>query len=121
MAANDTPTKPERSSDFVERYANHVAFELNALDVRLVFGTTQKDSPTSAHTAISMTWAEAKILHHYLSGNLMIYESLEGKIRIPRGAIPPPPPAPKEDASPERVAVANALRRLYDDFVSEQG
>jgi len=121
MATEPTePKQHERSPDFVHRYANHVAFELNALDVRMVFGTTEKDAPTSQHTAITMTWAEAKILHHYLSGNLMIYEGLEGKIRIPSGAIPPPPPSLKEGASPERIAVANALRKLYDEFVAEQ-
>jgi hypothetical protein len=109
------------SADFVHRYANQVTFELNSSDLRIVFGITEKNAPVF-HTAITVTWAEAKLLHHFLSQNIKSYEFFEGKIRIPAGMMPPSPPEPREDRKDDSTAqtIYRKMVKLHEALLADQ-
>lgn len=116
------PPAVNRSPDFMHRYANQVSFDLNVSDLRIVFGTTEKNAPSVYHTAITVTWAEAKILRYLLEQNIKAYELFEGKILIPMGMMPPPPQAPKPEQKDDTRAQAihAAMVKLYEDLLADQ-
>ena len=110
------------SADFVHRYANQVTFELNVSDLRIVFGITEKNAASVYHTAITVTWAEAKLLHHFLLQNIKAYEFFEGKILIPAGMMPPSPPEPREDRKDDSTAqtIYREMVKLHEAFLADQ-
>lgn len=118
----DDPSALNRSANFIHRYANQLTFELNVSDLRIVFGTTEKNAPSTYHTAITVTWAEAKILKYLLAYNLALYEAFEGKVFIPFGMLPPPPTPPSEDKKDDTRAqeIHQTLLKLYSDLMAEQ-
>ena len=92
-AATTATNTAVRAPDFIHRYANQITFDLNPSDIRIVFGTTEKNGSNLQHTAITVTWAEAKILRYLLTQNIAVYEAFEGKIMVPLGLLPPEPSA----------------------------
>ena len=118
----DEPTTLNRSADFVHRYANQVTFELFTSDLRIMFGTTEKNAPSSYHTALTATRAEAKILRYLLSQNIAVYEAFEGKVFIPFGMLPPEPPAlkPEQKDDARAQAIHEAMVKLHSDLSADQ-
>ncbi|HEY4359990.1 MAG TPA: DUF3467 domain-containing protein [Bryobacteraceae bacterium] len=100
-------------------YANLVNLEMNDLDLKLLFGQTSQLSGNRVpewHTAVTMTWAEAKIFSFFLQINLAIYEQQNGPIKVPDSLIPPPFRGPSEEAdgdsgSKDFIETVEALRR----------
>lgn len=76
-------------------YANNVRFDMNAWDLRLVFGqlmpsgVTRGESVVDWHTDVTIPWAQAKLMHLYLGINLALYEAENGPIKLPPRVIPP--------------------------------
>jgi hypothetical protein len=80
-----------RTSDFVDRYANNVTLESSVWDLQMLFGTldqTTKPESVRHHTAMHVTWAQAKLMAFHLQANIMFHEAANGKIKIPDGAMP---------------------------------
>lgn len=112
--------KPTRTPDFVERYANNVTFDMQGTDITIEFGVVSRDGVTESHTAIRLSWAEAKIIHYLLGQNLTIYEGVNGEpIQVPRGLLPKPPTPPTEESKsskPWSESVYDELKRRHEAF-----
>jgi hypothetical protein len=82
----------QKTADFVSRYANHIRFEPTVFDLKIIFGESDVSSTPHEtvfqHTAITVTWAEAKLALWYLLVQLIVQESENGAIIIPPKQIP---------------------------------
>ncbi len=115
------PPRFVRDENFVSSYANDVQFELGATDLTLTFGQTGFNKPTRQHTAMTMSWPEAKVMVYFLQANLLIYEAIEQrKITIPKGLIPPAPVMPEEtEETATHMATAwEQIRKLHDELIA---
>lgn len=117
--ADDTFTK---SPEFIERYANHVSFDLQGTDIKILFGNRAPNAPV-LHTAMTLAWSEAKLLHYLLGQNIAIFETINGEpIQIPKAIMPSSPNPPTEEqiatSGGTAVAVHEAMKRLYEAFVA---
>ena len=121
-AATTATNTAVRAPDFIHRYANQITFDLNASDIRIVFGTTENNGPNLQHTAITVTWAEAKILRYLLTQNIAVYEAFEGKIMVPLGLLPPEPSAltPEQEKDARSRTIYDAMVKLHADLLSDQ-
>ena len=63
------------------------------------------------HTAMTISWLQAKIFHYYLTVNLGVYELQHGKIKIPATLVPPEPPPPTGDLANDAAA-----QQFYEFF-----
>jgi hypothetical protein len=94
-------------------YSNTANFELNEADLKILFGQTYQSSGKTAsewHTAVTMSWPQAKLFCFFLRSNIAIYEANNGAIRIPRGLTPAEPPSPSENEAD--TAMAEALNKI---------
>jgi hypothetical protein len=118
MADESNGTTPVLAKNFFSAYANNVHFELQSLDLRIIFAQTRQNQPAELQGAVVMSWPEAKLMAHFLARNLAIYEVVSGKIAIPPEMLPKEPPALKEDESNETVkAIHSATTRLYRQLI----
>lgn len=91
----DTETKPStlelvQSEDFKSVYANHIQFETSGWDLRIRFGQLDQklgQNTVVEHTAVTIPWAQVKLMAYLLRVNLAIHEHLNGRITIPPGII----------------------------------
>lgn len=85
--------KYEQSDDFESRYANNVFFSTSIFDVKMVFGDILQFPNVQAsvvqHTAITLSWREAKIAALFLVMNVAMHENQFGTLDIPAGILPP--------------------------------
>lgn len=108
---------------FSSVYANNVQFETSTFDLKVIFGELdQSEKPTiiNQHTAISMTWVQAKLLCYFLQVNLAFYEADNGLIKIPPAVFPPdigPLPAGFED-NPNVKAVWEFVKQLRQQLAA---
>ena len=109
-----------RTNDFADRYANSVTLESSVWDLKMLFGTLdQTPGPESVrqHTAMHVTWAQAKLLSFFLQANLMFHEAANGTIRIPEGAMPPPiDPAEPVWSFPDAANMIEKLAKLRSEL-----
>jgi hypothetical protein len=128
---NPTPETPapipvdyrRDDEEFIEGYANNVFLESSAWDLRLIFGQTEASKGANVvvqHTAITLPWSQVKVLSYLLQFHLILQESENGKIAVPKGVIvrPTAPSEELEKQFPNAPKVFEAVRRLYDDFVT---
>jgi hypothetical protein len=76
--------------DFVTDYANHSLLESSNWDLKLTFGHLEQSlGPNNIvqTTAITIPWAQAKVLHYFLTLHLIGHEAELGRIVIPAGII----------------------------------
>lgn len=109
-----------RSDDFQARYANNIQFQPNELDLKMLFG--EVDVPAlqvEQHTAIVMTWLQAKIMHHYLTINLTIHEMTLGKIQGSPAVFPgePQPPTGELADNPIALAIYEYMKKARAEFI----
>ena len=121
--AGDDQLKFERTSDFRFVYANNVQFEISRLDLKIVLGITELEQSTKQHTAINITWPEAKLASYFLQVNVAIYEAavLGGKIQIPKEMwpTPPVPPTPEQEVSnPFAREAFEKVEKLHAAFIA---
>jgi hypothetical protein len=93
-------------------------------DLKLTFGQTdQKISATTVvqHTAITVSWAEAKVLAYFVNAHVASHEAQIGRIVLipdivlpPSEEIPPNIPAAKH-ATWKKAYVA--MNKLYQAFI----
>jgi hypothetical protein len=118
MDESSKQTNEDRPDEISTDYANNFAIEGTLWDLKALFGEySGRSKSVEWHTEITMPWATAKLLAHYLQVNVAIYEIENGKVRIPPSAIPaPPPPAREGDRAAQ--AVFNMLKEHWDRFVA---
>lgn len=105
-------------------YANQANFEIGDLDVKILFGQVSQLSGKPAidwHTAVTMAWAEAKLLSLYLRVNIAIHEATHGAIKIPAGLLPPSIPAPEDIATnPVSKKLFDTIQAIRSELMDEQ-
>ena len=114
----DQPTS--QAKDFFTVYANNVQFELQALDLRMLFGQTRQGQSPEQQGVVIVSWPEAKLTAHFLALNLALYEGISGKITIPPDMIPsePPPLTPEQEKDPIAKAIHATSARLHRELLA---
>jgi len=83
----------QHSSDFRLRYANNVFYETTLFDIKTTFGelvqSPGKETFVEQHSAITMSWLEAKLAVIFLAINVATHEKKFGTVSIPEGVMPP--------------------------------
>ena len=83
----------ERIDAFREMYANNVRFEASTWDIRTIFGVldqSEGETVVRQHTAMNVSWAQAKLIIYFLYLNVLIHEESNGPITVPASVQPPP-------------------------------
>jgi hypothetical protein len=129
--ASDKPVVPSASYEFAdevyEAYANNVYFESSSWDLKLIFGQLDQSEGKVRivqHSAITVPWAQAKLMVYWLRGQIEAHELVNGEIHIPPPVIPQPlPPITDEikKSDPNAEAVYAIFNRLRDEFFSSLG
>lgn len=110
----------ERAEDFSSLYANHVRYESSVWDLKLIFGELDQSKGPSAvqqHTAISVSWLQAKLLAYFLAVNVTLHQAQNGNVQVPVSVLPPRPDENNPDVVDEKGK--NVLRYLawvHDQF-----
>jgi hypothetical protein len=85
-------TKFEQSDNFASSYANNVFFSTSIFDIKMVFGDIVQfpnaQPYVEQHTAITLSWREAKIAALFLAMNVAMHENQFGALDIPAGILP---------------------------------
>jgi hypothetical protein len=114
----------KKAPDFASAYANNVFLESSLWDLKLIFGQNDQQLGVNAvvqHTAITIPWAQIKVLKYFLDSHLAAHEIMNGRIIIPLNVIPPVlPEAPKEllKDNPKLPEVVAVLKSKYDSFIA---
>jgi hypothetical protein len=108
-------TSVERVEDFVSGYSNNVQFENSAWNLKILFGELDLSGPKPVieqHTAITVSWVEAKLLAYFLQIQIAAHELENGKVQIPTKLLPPDPTVSTEGPFKEIGT------KLYRQFIS---
>lgn len=112
-----------QSEDFGSVYSNNVQFESFPADLNIIFGESRilDGKPiTEQHTAVRMTWAQAKLLAFFLTVQIDIYEFEHGKISIPKPMLPPVMTMTEEyKIFPKAQVVIDFINKLRDKFLAD--
>jgi hypothetical protein len=114
-----------RHDNFESWYSNNIQFKPTEWDLKAVFGEMEPQNDGSVtvqqHTAIVVSWLQAKIMHYFLGMNLGAYELTHGKIPIPQSVIPiePVPPSGELD-TPETRMLYEYMKKFRDQFIASQ-
>jgi hypothetical protein len=127
MPDDSTPTLPGdntikfgRAEDFESLYANHTQYESSVWDLKFVFGQLDQGKGPQfieQHTAMSVSWPQAKLMAYFTLVNLIIHQANNGTIQVPVAVRPPRPDA--SDPTIQDEAGKNVLRYLgwvHDQF-----
>src|SRR5579871_6039528 len=124
MDENKASSPPGSGEDDLNvEYANNTYFVPNIWDLKVLFGELSGSKPgVDWHTSITLPWAHAKLMSHYLNLQLAAYELVNGKIKVPRVMIPKAPEPPTEEqlksdtnAKAFYELLAEHHRRLIDE------
>jgi uncharacterized protein DUF3467 len=125
-ATTETPIelKYERTDDFVFAYANNAYFESSAWDLKIIFG--QLDQPVGEaarirqNIAITVPWAQAKLVLYYLRLHVEANELQNGKVSIREDLLPPEPTPPSSELENNPIAqkMYELVRKLRADFIA---
>jgi hypothetical protein len=125
---SQSPTESDlsfvRDDDFTSLYANSVRFETSAWDLKMLFGELDQSNPSGKsrvvqHTAMAVSWLQAKIMAYYLYANVILHEADYGKIQLPPNLQPAPlGPLPEEFSGNEIAREARAhIERLRKELI----
>jgi hypothetical protein len=96
MSDQENPIKSPftRREDFAFRYANNVQFTVSIWDLTAIFGELTlssdiNDVGVQQHTAITMSWLQAKTMAAFLILNVVRHEQKHGAIAVPSMVLPP--------------------------------
>ena len=120
------PTLPiagyEHAENFFSAYSNNAQFESNPWDLRIIFGEqVQREGKIviEQHTAIRLSWVQAKLVAHFIRLHVALNEFENGKIKVPNSIIPPVATLPEEFATnPQAVQAIQLTNKLRDEFVA---
>lgn len=115
-----TQSEAEATYDYESVYANCAHLELSGFDLKLIFGQLDQSNgqpQVDWHTAVTLPWAQAKILAYFLQANVETFEAVNGKIKLPIGTLPPAPTAHAKSARTPRVDQGQGLAaKLYQQL-----
>jgi hypothetical protein len=120
MDESARPPSTDQPDEITSDYANNVALEQTVWDLKLIFGEfSNRLGTVEWHTSITMPWAQAKLLSHYLQANVAVWEINNGSVAIPEAMIPPPlaPLTPEQAKDPKQKAVFETIKALQDRFI----
>jgi hypothetical protein len=126
----------QNNADRVEReemaseYANNALLEPSVWDIKIYFGQwyQSKNGEVDWHTAVTMPWAQAKLLAHYLSVNIAVYEKMHGKVKVPASLLPKTveshaeslgAPLPTSD-DPLQSAITELIGSMTKEFIEKE-
>jgi hypothetical protein len=112
-----------RHENFESWYANNIQFHPSAWDLRMVFGELDLRDGNGfvrQHTAMTVSWIQAKLMIYFLSLQVYVHELTDGKIAIPPGALPPAPIPPVGDLENDPIAlqVYEHIKKAHEEFVA---
>lgn len=103
-------------------YANNTRFEPSLWDLKILFGELENGPEDKVRigwrTAITMPWAQAKILAYYLRLNLAFHERQMGTINLPEPIHPTPPTPPDKglESDPNAMEMYAKLQQIYTEM-----
>ena len=112
-----------KSQDFANTYANNVFFESSLWDLRMIFGQNDQQLGPNAvvqHTAVTVPWAQVKLMKYFLDAQLLAHEIQNGRIHIPPNVVPlvlDELPKEIEKLDPKAREIWNAVKANYDSFI----
>jgi uncharacterized protein DUF3467 len=128
MAKKDKKSDPdkiklERTDSFFSTYANNAYFESSTWDLKIIFGQLdQSSTPNSIkqNVAVSLPWAQAKIMVYYLRLHIAAEEIADGKIHIRPDVMPtePPAPTPEQASDPTFMKLYEFATKLRQEFIA---
>ncbi|HEY1219527.1 MAG TPA: hypothetical protein VGF03_11360 [Bryobacteraceae bacterium] len=108
-----------RNEEFASLYANNVQFESSVWDLKIMFGQLdQAKGPNviEQHTAMTVSWPEAKIAAYFLLVNIIGYQSANGPIQIPSVVVPPRPDPNNASLDEAGKKVIEYVAWIHDQF-----
>jgi len=123
-STNAAPTtKIKRIEDFLSYYANNVQFEQTAFDLKITFGELDQSGSeicVEQRAAVTIPWAQAKLMIYYLQGQVAAHELETGKIKIRNDLVPAPIPSltPEQAKHPIAEDLMELLKTLREQFIS---
>jgi hypothetical protein len=113
-----------RADDFVKSYANNAYYESSAWDLTIVFG--QLDQPIGSpaiikqNIAITIPWAQAKLLSYFVRLHVEVNEVQNGKVSIRPDLLPPVPTAltEEEEKDPNAKRLFELVTRLREELIA---
>jgi len=108
-----------KAEDFVADYANNSVLESSNWDLKVIFGhLDQSVGPNDVvqTTAVTLPWAQAKVMHYFLTIHLIGHEADMGRVVIPTGIISEFPKEPPATANKEGFRKA---AKAYEQFMAE--
>jgi|SRR5271157_2865026 len=107
-----------RHEDYVTLYANNVQFQPFEWDLRMTFGeldVRKGQVIIEQHTAITVTWLQAKLMLYFLGLQVAVHEMSHEPIRIPKSVFPPEPTLPSGDLPNDPIAL-----KVYEYIKAER-
>jgi len=113
----------EHTDSFFSAYANNAYFESSTWDLKIIFGQLdQSSTPNSIkqNVAVTLPWAQAKIMVYYLRLHIAAEEIADGKIHIRPDVMPtePPPPTPEQASDPTFMKLYEFATKLRQEFIA---
>ena len=114
-----------RHENYETWYANNVQYHPSEWDLKLVFGELDSRDGNviiQQHTAISVAWLQAKIMHYFLTVQLGVFEMGHGKIPVPTSVAPiePTPPTGEMANDPFAKRVYEYIKKAREEFMAAQ-
>jgi hypothetical protein len=106
--------------NFESWYANNIQFQPTEWDLRMVFGELDfTQGIVQQHTAMTVSWLQAKLMHYFLTMQLSIYEISHGKIPVPPSVLPVEPQPPTGDLATDPLALEmyEYMKQLRTQFL----
>jgi hypothetical protein len=115
--------KYERADDFISAYANNFYLESSAWDLKIIFGQLEQSSTPNVikqNVAVTLPWAQAKLLLYFLRVHLEVEEMADGKIHIRPDLLPPEvsPPTPEQADDPKMKALFEVVKKIRKEFLA---
>jgi hypothetical protein len=115
--------KYEHADNFISAYANNFYLESSAWDLKIIFGQLDQSSTPNVikqNVAITLPWAQAKLLLYYLRIHVAAEEVADGKIHIRPDLIPPEvsPPTPEQANDPKLESLFEIVKKLREEFIA---
>jgi len=120
MAIEEEPKEknPEAEPTYESVYANNHMVEISFWDLKVLFGQVEQHPKFNInyHTAVTMPWAQAKLLGYYLRLQVAWHEAVNGEVKLPSNLVPNKLEATAEDyenMTPEVRAFWELASRLH--------
>jgi hypothetical protein len=110
-----------RGLEYYIDYANNVYVEGSAWDLKMVFGQLDQSTVPARveqRGAVTLPWAQAKILAYFMCLHLAGYEMQNGTINVPQAVMPPIPTPPTEEAKKTDPNLQSFFERMV--WIREQ-